>query len=245
MQEFISSLGMWIAVLLGLIILISPVILIIIVIYKLLNRKSYKWLFLLIPALIVGTLFYIFLPDPSLNRIDSNALIRSESFQNLHSIIIQLDSIKNIAVLPQNEYIVVDGLVINLVKRTFGNEPELGFYQTYYDEGSKNKFSSIDSLLKHRHIDSAQIYKITTEMKKSNITDIGIKHKAILYRWEVSAMYGEEGVLYSDKKVSNDSLHYNLFEQIAPSYYHFTRHHWDTLLIFLWSICALLFLAIL
>ncbi|MFD2934897.1 hypothetical protein [Spirosoma flavum] len=168
-------------------------------------------------------LLLIFLPEFCTKRTDSTSLIQSQSFQDLHHMIIQLDSTKNIAVLPQNEYVVVDGLVINLVKRTFGNEPELSFYHTYYDEGSKNKFLAIDSLLEHRHMDSAKVYRITTAMKTNNIADVAINHKAISYRWKVSAMHGEEGVLYSKKKVSNDSLHYKLFEQVAPNFYHFAR----------------------
>lgn len=196
-------------------------------------QKSMQFLITLIKALSIGVLalisipvfflLLIFLPEFCTKHVDSNTLIQNESFQNLHRMITQLDSIKNVAVLPQNEYVVIDGLVINLVKRTFGDEPELGFYQTYYDEGSKNKFSSINSLLKHRHIDSAQVYKITTAMKTNNIADVAINHKTISYRWKVSAMYGEEGVLYSNKNVSNDSLHYKLFEPIAPHFYHFAR----------------------
>ena len=176
--------------------------------------------FISIPILF---LLLIFLPELCTRRIDSTSLIQSQSFQDLHHMIIQLDSTKNIAVLPNNEYVVIDGLVINLVKRTFGDEPELGFYQTYYDEGSKNKFSAIDSLLEHRHMDSTNVYRITTAMKSNNIADVDINRKVISYRWKVSAMYGEEGVLYSKKKISNDSLHYKMFEQVAPNFYHFAR----------------------
>lgn len=137
--------------------------------------------------------------------------------------IIQLDSTKKIAVLPKNEYVVIDGLVINLTKRTFGNEPELGFYQTYYNEGRKNKFSSIDSLLKPRHIDSAQVYRITTAMKVNNIADIVISNNGISYRWSVSAMYGEEGILYTHKNANRGTPTYKLFEPVAPNFYHFVR----------------------
>ena len=165
----------------------------------------------------------IFIPEFFKKKIDKTELIQRESFQDLHRILIQLDSTKNIAVLPQSQYIVVDGLVINLEKRTFGNEPELGFYQTYYDEGNKNNYLSIDSLLKQHHIDSAQVYKIITLMKINEIADVTINNKAINYRWKVSAMYGEEGVLYSEKKLNNDSLHYKLLEQIKPDFYHFAR----------------------
>ncbi|UFH52078.1 hypothetical protein [Spirosoma sp. KNUC1025] len=165
----------------------------------------------------------IFLPELCTRKTDSATLIKSESFQHLHHLITQLDSTKNIAVLPKNEYIVVDGLVINLEKRTFGNEPDLGFYQTYYDEANRNKFSRLDSLLQQRNIDSARVSRIITAMKTTDIADIAINKQAIFYRWKVSAMYGEEGFLYSKKKVSNDSLHYNVLENIAPDFYHFAR----------------------
>lgn len=174
-------------------------------------------------SLMILLLFIVLLDNLSTEKIDSSTLIQSESFQNLHQMILQLDSTRNVAVLPQDKFIVIDGLVINLAKRTFGNEPELGFYQTYYDEGSTNKFSSIDSLLKPRHIDSAQVCKITTALKANNIADVNIDRETISYRWKVSAMYGEEGVLYSNKNISNGSLRYKLFEPIGPHFYHFAR----------------------
>jgi len=167
-------------------------------------------------------LVLIFIPKGCTTPIDSRILIQRESFQQLHQMVIQLDSTKNIAVLPKDQYIVVDGLVINLSRRTFGKEPELGFYQTYYDEGNKHTYSSIDSLLSPQ-LDSTRLLNITTEMKNNEIADIVINDKAIYYRWKVSAMYGEEGVLYSKRKISNDSLHYKLFEQINPDFYHFAR----------------------
>lgn len=167
-------------------------------------------------------LVLVFLPEFCTKRIDSTSLVQSQSFQDLHHMITQLDSTRNIAVLTKSEFVVVDGLVINLAKRTFGSEPALGFYQAYYDEGSKHKYSSLDSLLEPRHLDSTRVYRITTAMKITNIADIEINYKVIIYRWKVSAMYGEEGILYGEWAMTNNAQ-YKLFEPIAPHFYHFAR----------------------
>ncbi|GAB3790297.1 hypothetical protein GCM10028818_60210 [Spirosoma horti] len=167
-------------------------------------------------------LVLVFLPEFCTKRIDSTSLIQSQSFQDLHHMITQLDSTKNIAVLTKSEFVVVDGLVINLAKRTFGSEPVLGFYQSYYDEGSKHKYSSLDSLLAPRHLDSTTVYRITAAMKTTNIADVEINYKVIIYRWKVSAMYREEGILYGEWDMTNNSQ-YKLFESIAPHFYHFAH----------------------
>lgn len=173
-------------------------------------------------SILIFFLLLVFLPEFCTKQTNSTSLIQSQSFQDLHHIITQLDSTKNIAVLPQSEYVVIDGLIINLVKRTFGNEPKLGFYQTYYDEGSKYKFSSLNSLLEPRHLDSTTVYRLTAAMKTTNIADVEIDYKVVIYRWKVSAMFGEEGILYGELDMKNNSQ-YKLFEEIAPHFYHFAR----------------------
>jgi hypothetical protein len=156
-------------------------------------------------------------------KVDSFELVQSSEFKGLHQLTINLDSIQNIAVLTDKNYIVVDGLVINLKKRTFGEEPELGFYQNYYEEGDKTPFRSFDSLLESQKIkmDSIQAFQVIEKMKSTGISDIAVHKNGITYRWKTSAMYGEEGIVYSPKEILKDSTRFDLLEKIGENFYHF------------------------
>lgn len=125
-------------------------------------------------------------------------------------------------VLPRNEYIVIDKLAINLAKRTFGSEPTQGVYQSY-ELASMHKYSSLDSLLAPRHLDSTTVYQITAAMKTTNIAYVEITYKVITYRWKASSWrYAEEGILYVEDNMVNPSQ-YRLFETITPNFYHYAR----------------------
>ena len=156
-------------------------------------------------------------------EVNYKGLIKSKSFSELHESVLTLDSVKNIAVLPEDQYIVIDGIVVNLKNQTYGNELELGFYFTYYQEGDKTVYTSLDSLLAiyHINIDSAKVSPIISKMKECNISDVAIGKDAISYRWRVSAMYGEEGVIYSQTPLERDSTRYNIFEKMESDFYHF------------------------
>lgn len=160
---------------------------------------------------------------PNEKKVDSKELLRNTEFKNLHKSVALLDSVTNIAVLPDETYIVIDGVVINLKKRTFGYEPDFGFYASYYAEGDKEPFQSLDSLLSSKNIkmDSSQTMMIIEKMNRTDISDIFIANDEISYRWKVSAMHGEEGILYSKNSVAKDSLKYDLLEAIDEDFYHF------------------------
>lgn len=159
--------------------------------------------------------------------VDSSLLLKSTEFRSLHQSVVSLESIENIAVLPDNNYIVINGTVINLAKKTFGYAPELGFYISYYKEGDRIPYTSLDSLLYANSIkiDSVKAMALIKGMKDAGISDVGIRKEGISYRWKVSAMYGEEGILYSRREISKDSTRFNLFENIEEGFYHFAVYN--------------------
>ncbi|MFD2937500.1 hypothetical protein [Spirosoma flavum] len=174
-------------------------------------------------------LFFLFiLQSTDGPEIDGSELVHSQSFQHLHQLVHQLNNTRDIMVvprskyLPQNEYIVIDKLAINLAKRTFGSEPTQGVHQSY-ELASMHKFSSLDSLLAPRHLDSTTVYQITGAMKTTNIEYVEITYKVIAYRWKpTSWRYSEEGILYVEDDMVNRSQ-YKLFEAIGPNFYHYAR----------------------
>ncbi|MGB3848539.1 MAG: hypothetical protein WA958_01115 [Tunicatimonas sp.] len=156
-------------------------------------------------------------------EVNYKRLIKSERFNELHEAILKIDSVRNIAVLPEEQYIVIDGIVINQSKRTYGIEPELEFYFSYYQEGDKIAYASLDSLLAMHDIkfDSVTALPIISKMKECHLSDIAISKSTISYRWRVSAMYGEEGIIYSQKTLDKDSSRYDVFERMEGDFYHF------------------------
>lgn len=175
-------------------------------------------------ALFIGlAVFAHFMFGSNEKAVESRELVKSTEFRSLHHTIASLDSIDNIAVLPDENYIVIDGTVINLAKQTFGHEPELGFYNSYYEEGDKTPYTSLDSLLTAHNVklDSLRAMAVVKGMKGAGISDIGILKEGITYRWKVSAMYGEEGILYSNRVIPKDSTRFDLFENIEKGFYHF------------------------
>lgn len=172
--------------------------------------------------LVVG---YMFSSDEI--EINSSELVQSADFKKLHHLTTSLDSIQNIAVLPEKNYIVINGTVINLVRRTFGQEPALGFYQSYYEEGDKTHYMSLDSLLAAQEIkiDSLQAFAVVEKMKSTGISDIEVHKEGITYRWKTSAMYGEEGIFYSRREVVKDSTRVDLLENLGEGFYHFAVYN--------------------
>ena len=169
----------------------------------------------------IGLANFLFHSDKK--GVDGRELVKSTEFKNLHLSVTSLDSIINIAVLPEENYVVLNGIVINLKNRTFGKEPALGFYAAFYEEGNKTPYISIDSLFRAHNInlDSAKAFTIFENMKSTEISDISIYKEEINYRWKVSAMYGEEGIIYTKQSLQKGSNRFDLLENIGNDFYHF------------------------
>ncbi|MDO1447087.1 hypothetical protein Q0590_12535 [Rhodocytophaga aerolata] len=137
----------------------------------------------ILPICLVGVITFV-IADSNEKEVNVKSLVKNNEFKALHTCVLSLSNIKNIAVLPVDNYIVVDGTVINLVKRTYGEEPTLGFYINYYQAGDSIPYNSINDLLSSRGIaiDSNRIMFIVEAMKKTNLSDVYIENKEICYR---------------------------------------------------------------
>ncbi|UXE67217.1 MAG: hypothetical protein KA713_01030 [Chryseotalea sp. WA131a] len=155
-------------------------------------------------------------------------IINKIEFQDLHKAINAEDSLKNVALLPDTSFIVINGIVINFIKRTYGQEPDLGFYNEYYKDGSKNKYMKINEILDltNSHLDSAHVFDIIHKMKSLGINDIVRSERDTLlinYRWDVSAMHGETGLIYSTKNIFNLRNQFGELEKIKENWYYFSK----------------------
>lgn len=153
-------------------------------------------------------------------------LVEDKDFIKLHNSILKLNKLKNIAILPNQSFIVVNGIVINNKTQTYGLEPEFGFYFNYYENGLKNKIISFDSLVSNASLDSIKTMNIINEMTKLEIVDIEIEHELdyiISYRRNVSAMYGEKGIIYSKKEPKRRDDN-DILEPLENDFYFYKRN---------------------
>jgi hypothetical protein len=135
---------------------------------------------------------------------------------------------KNVCVLPEDEFIVIDGTVINLGKRTFGEEPAGSFFQAYYDRGSERSFQSLPALLEERgvRITEEQLSDLIFRMKSLGVGDIAkdLETGVILYSWRMSGMWGSDGVLFLPSGRTVDDLREE-FTELKPIRNGF--HYWQ------------------
>ena len=190
---------------------------------RLLKEITIIVLLFLSAVFILLIIFFGIISTPKETKIDSTSLVENYQFINLHRSVSSLDSIQNIAFLTDSNFIVINNIVINTTRRTFGQKPELGFYQEYYDEGNKNPYKSLNSLFTSHDIRLDSSWALTTihDMKKTGIKDISISEGKIIYRWKVSAMYGEEGIIYAKERINKDSTRFDLLEKLNNNFYHF------------------------
>ena len=162
---------------------------------------------LLIILLIIGLKTYQYITDNNYSKI-----IKKEEFKNLEILISNKKEIQNIAILPKKNYISINNVIINRKNKTYGDEPELGFYMNLYKAGNQNKYKSLDLLLNSIsvNLNKKELDSILEAMDDLGVQDIIINTKnscnEIVYRWKVSGMWGEEGLIWSDCEIEETKM---------------------------------------
>jgi hypothetical protein len=184
--------------------------------------------FVTVATIIVVGFFYIknVRHNIALEKEKHIKTITDDKFIELNTIMIQNDSIKNIATLPKDQYLVINGIVINIKKRCFGSEPYLGFYNSYYENGDSAKYKNLNYLLDslNTSMDSVALISIISRMKKFDIIDISREKRdtlLIVYRWKASAMNEEEGLIYTLKRIERNTANFRKIEKVGKDFYYF------------------------
>ena len=127
--------------------------------------------------------------------------LHSQDFQELHGKVIQLETITNLAILPRQHIIVSDGRVVDLQNSTYGKEPEFTMYQEYYEAVQKNTYHSLATLLTQMdlRITADDLDFVLVRMKQLGISDVSRNSWGIVYTWDASAMWGSNGIIYSQR----------------------------------------------
>ena len=161
----------------------------------------------------------------SYSREDVLRYATSVDFADLHSKVLSWQ-FKNVAVLPDAAFVVVDGTVINIRKHTFGEEPPGAMYETYYEQGSKNGFRSLSALLKQQgvYLTEDQLSDITLRMKRQGIGDIAKESDGgvVTYSWNMSGIWGANGVVFVPSREALDKVRKqcDLLEPIRDGFYY-------------------------
>jgi hypothetical protein len=161
-------------------------------------------------------------------KFEYNKIVNDAHFIELNEKIIKFDGLDNIAILPIANFVVINGFVIDKQSKTYGKEPVLGFYESYYEDATENKFENFEELLRqiNGNFTESNVNYIFSGMRKFDFVDIKrIKDDngkvQIVYRNKVSAMWGEEGIIYSEF-INEENINASAkIEKIKNNFYHF------------------------
>lgn len=198
---------------------------------KTLSHKIIKAIGILIgvPIGLIILAFVAIMTYQYFSQNNYSKIIKSSEFKNIETLVLQKPNLKNVAILSDTNFIVINGIIINRKNKTFGPEPILGFNINYYSEGNKNKYETLDSLLKSisEPLTATEINELIGIMNSLELTDIQINNDScnkVVFRWTTSAMWGEEGIIKTDCRLDKSKVDQRTkIKEISKGYYKFNR----------------------
>lgn len=172
---------------------------------------------------IIGIKTYNYFTQPNYNKV-----IESKDFKTIEIIVGRKPKLKSFAILPDHDFIVINGTIINRKTKTFGDMPTFGVYNEYYENGKKRKYESLDSLLMSisASITEPEINVLLSKMNSLELVDIQKNDSCneTVFRWAVSAMWCEQGIIKTDCLLyQNDFDKRTRIWELSKGYYKFQK----------------------
>lgn len=199
------------------------------------GRSIFKKIFRAIGILLaipIGLIFIVFIGFRTYSyftQTNYSKIIESKEFKEIETIVLRKSKLRSFAILPNKNFIVINGTIINRKSKTYGTIPVLGFYTEYYNYGMKNKYRSLDSLLMSisSSMTETELNVLIFKMRSMDLLDIQKNDSCneTIFRWAVSAMWGEEGIIKTDCLPNqNDFNERTKINEISRGYYKFQRY---------------------
>lgn len=152
--------------------------------------------------LIAALTFFLVACSDNYNEefITSNSTL--EQSKNIAEKLVDLNLI-SLSYLKEDVFI-VNNLIINDHKKTYGITPEGGFYENYYIQSEKNTYSNWGVITKNFIPSSTakrkDVLELLSTMKTIGITDIhhDKTNKIFIFQWGSSVMNGYNGLILGD-----------------------------------------------
>lgn len=118
----------------------------------------------------------------------------------------------------KDKIFIVNNIVINDKKKTYGIAPEGGFYESYYIESEKNTYKSWDTITNNivpsSIVKREEVLELLSAMKEIGITDIYYNktNETFIFQWGSSVMNGYNGLIFGDKNRLDDKYKASSFD---------------------------------
>lgn len=119
--------------------------------------------------------------------------------------------LQTIAILPEEHHVVVNDLVFNTSAKTYGSVPGFTMYEEYYKNAKEHPYERVDDILVNANIplNEHDLWGMIELMRETELVDVirivpeDGSALQILFRTDVSARWGEKGILYSSDELMN------------------------------------------
>ncbi|QQX81278.1 hypothetical protein JK628_05250 [Shewanella sp. KX20019] len=129
-----------------------------------------------------------------------------------------------------DEVLVLNGIVLNPIKSTFGLSPDSGFMETYTEKATKKSYTKWKQLLAKTqpltNVTQEQFHQIMADMAQIGVTDMfnDKQFNIIRIQWGNSIMWGINGLIIGDAKNAaafQKHFKYDVFKQVSDGVYFF------------------------
>lgn len=117
-----------------------------------------------------------------------------------------------------DEIIILNGIVINPIRRTFGKSPDGGFMMTYAEKAAEQSFDSWNQILVEAQtspsLSEEHFNEILSDMIEIGVTDVFIDtaYNTVRIQWGNSVMWGINGLILGDHKDAESFQEYAKFD---------------------------------
>lgn len=118
----------------------------------------------------------------------------------------------------KEEIFIVNNIIINDKKKTYGIAPEGGFYESYYIQSEKNAYENWDTITNNfipsTIVKREDLLELLSAMKAIGITDIyhNRTNEIFTLQWGSSVMNGYQGLIFGDKSRLGDEYKASRFD---------------------------------
>lgn len=118
----------------------------------------------------------------------------------------------------KEDVFIVNNLIINDNKKTYGATPEGGFYESYYIQSEKNTYENWGVITKNITPSSTaqrkDVLELLLAMKKIGVTDVhhDKTNKTFILQWGSSVMNGYNGLIFGDIEQLSEKYKANNFD---------------------------------
>ncbi|WP_412497982.1 hypothetical protein [Shewanella indica] len=179
-------------------------------------------------AFILPILSILVACSPNYNE---DIITKADMIINAEALIIKINqyNIKEISYLSE-ETIVLNGVVINPITKTFGKSPDGGFMMTYTQKAAENKIEKWSQVLSMTQpnvtLSQENLNEILVDMAEIGVTDVfnDTKYNTVRIQWGNSVMLGINGLVFGESmniEAFQEHAQFDIFKKVSDGVYFF------------------------